>query len=158
MALTEDRAVFLEANGLNKTLKQAIIDGDLSGGGGSSSFEVFNAIISVGDTAPVNGVSFYLPSVGKTINFVRLMAWDLLGVSSGSLEVDIKKNSTPDDVGMATIFTTKPIIDFSTASNYATDGGTLSSGAYTGSEVLRLDVTNIPAGWNGKFSVVVFAQ
>lgn len=35
MSLIQDRAVFVTANTLNKTLEQAIIDGDLAGGGGS---------------------------------------------------------------------------------------------------------------------------
>lgn len=34
MSLIQDRAVYITADGINKTLKQAIIDGDLSGGGG----------------------------------------------------------------------------------------------------------------------------
>lgn len=36
--LPNDDKVYLSALSLNKTLKQAIIDGDLSGGGGSADF------------------------------------------------------------------------------------------------------------------------
>ena len=37
--LPNDDKVYLTANGINKTLKQAIEDGDLSGGGGGSGFD-----------------------------------------------------------------------------------------------------------------------
>ena len=36
MALTQDRAVYVTANGINKTLNQAITDNDIGGGSGEA--------------------------------------------------------------------------------------------------------------------------
>jgi hypothetical protein len=163
MALIEDRAVYLNALGLDKTLEQAIIDGDLSGGGGgggggSAKVEVFNVIVSVANNSPVVGISFYVSALNKGINNVSLMVWDKLGVTTGSLSIDIKKNTSPDSVGMTSIFTSVPTIDFSVDPNYTKKSGTLLSGSFTSSDVLRLDVLSVPAGWSGRFSLTVFAQ
>jgi hypothetical protein len=159
MSLILDRAVYLEANGLNKSLNQAIVDGDIgAGGGGGGSLEVFNAVVQiVAPTASSEGISYFISPASATISFVKLMVWDKNGVTTGNLTIDIKKNTSPNPTGMTSIFSVLPTLDFATASNYDSNAGTLSTSAISVNDVLRLDVTSIPSGFIGYFSVTVFA-
>jgi hypothetical protein len=154
MAKIFDKAVYLEANGLNKTLKQAIIDGDLSGGG-SSVVELFQTTLSVyGST--ITGAFYFRAPKAITINNIKLTLFNKSGISTGTLEVDIKKNTTPDDVGMTSIFSAKPSRDFSTDADYSESSGTMSTSAVANGEWLRLDVTSIPSGWVGLCHVIAY--
>ena len=157
---TTDRAVKITALGLNKSLKQAIIDGDLSGGGGGGGgiIEVFNATVanSTGATS-LTGVAYFKAPQGMTINKVVLQIYEKGSITTGSLTMDLKKNTTPDSVGMASIFTTLPTINFTTATNYQTNSGVLNTGATTlaDGDWIRLDFTSIPTGLT-KWQIVVY--
>lgn len=152
-----DKGIFLEALGLNKSLKQAIIDGDLSGGGGGGSVEIFNSVVVVNGNAPsLTGLSYFLNPSAMTINFVRLQVFQKNGISTGNLVIDIKKNTTPDEVGMTSIFSAQPTRNFASDADYSFDAGTLSAAATAAGSYLRLDVTSIPAGWVGKFQIAAY--
>jgi hypothetical protein len=161
MALIQDRAVYVAANGINKTLEQAIVDGDIGaggGGGGGGSTEVFNNFIVLGSSATtLTGINYFRSPASLTISSVVVQLWDKQGVASGTLSVDIKKNSTPDNAGMTTIFSSQPSFNFATDPNFSTSSGTLSTTALASGDWLRLDVTSIPVGWSGRFSVMVYA-
>ena len=159
MALIQDKAVFVTASGINKTLRQAIIDGNIGGGGGSATpLEIFNNFVVLGlSAATLTGLNYFRAPTALTISSVVVQLWDKFGVATGTLSVDIKKNTTPADVGMATIFSVQPSFNFATAPNFSTSSGTLSTTAVAEGEWLRLDVTSIPAGWSGRFSVMVYA-
>lgn len=158
MSLIFDRAVFLEANGLNKTLKQAIIDGDLSGGGGSAITEIFATEIVIGSNGPtITGLVHFKAIGAKTISSVSVQLYEKGAIVSGILEVDIKINTTPNDVGMASIFTVKPSFDFSTAVDYDSSSGTLASSSVASGSFLRLDITSIPSGFRGTIYVSCYA-
>jgi len=233
MAKIIDKAVYVAALGINKSLEQAIIDGDLAGSGtpdatdtikgkiklagdlggtadsptvpalankadlnsptftgtptaptptlgdnssqipntswvntaisnatsgGGTPLEVFNCTVTIAsNAATITGLAYFTAPVAKSVSYVRLQVFQLGGVTSGLLSVDIKKNTTPDDVGMTSMFSAVPTINFSTASNYSTDSGTLSTVAIAQGEVLRLDVTSIPSGWSGSFQITVYA-
>jgi hypothetical protein len=161
MALIQDKAVKINANSINKTLYQAIVDGDIGagGGGGGGKVEIFSHTVTVSGSsyATLTGLSYYIAPASQNISYVRLQVFTLNGVATGSLTVDIKKNTSPDNTGMASIFSAQPSIDFSTASNYATSAGTLSTSALATNDVLRLDVTSIPPSWVGSFIISVYA-
>lgn len=158
MSLILDRAVYVEANGLNKTLKQAIVDGDLSGGGGSGSLEIFNATVTVGTSAStITGLLHFRSPAAGAISSVVVQLFEKGGVSSGTLEIDIKKNTSPDDVGMASIFSVKPSFNFATAVNYETSTGTINTSSFSSGDYLRLDLTSIPSGFRGHIQVMVYA-
>jgi hypothetical protein len=235
MAKIEDRAIFLSANALNKTLEQAIIDGDLSGSGstpdattslkgklklagdlggtadlptvpdlankaplaspsltgtpttpdiapldsssqiantkyvddavsvavsgGSSPMEVFNHTVKVNGSAysTVTGLNYFTSPSAKTISHVKLRIWTKNAVVTGSMTIDIKKNTTPDDVCMTSIFSSLPTINFATAVDFDSNGGTVSGGSISIGDVLRLDITSIPSGWVGTISILVYA-
>lgn len=155
-----DKGVFIEALGLNKSLRQAIIDGDFAGGGGGGgATEIFNHTVLVNGNAPsLTGLSYFLCPSSITINFVRLQLYEKNGISTGNLVIDLKKNTTPEDAGMATIFSAQPVRNFATDADYTFDAGTLSSPALSAGSYLRLDVTSIPAGWAGKFQIAVYGS
>ena len=84
------------------------------------------------------------------------------GSLTGTLEIDVKKNSTPNDTGMTSVFTTRPSITYAGASDYEESSNqvfnagvaTISTGDY-----LRLDVTSLPSnGVIGKFRVIIFGE
>ena len=153
-----DRGVYLTALGLNKSLRQAIIDGDLSGGGGGSGVvEIFNSTVVVnGLASSLTGLSYFMASKSITINFIRLQVFQKNGISTGNLVVDLKKNSTPDETGMTSIFSAQPVRNFATDTDYSFDSGTLSTTSLTQGDYLRLDVTSIPTGWVGKFQISAY--
>lgn len=159
MALIIDKAVKVTANGLDKTLYQAVVDGDLSGGGGGGgAVEVFNNTITIGSSAStITGINYFKAPSALSLGTVRLQIFTLNGVSSGNLSIDIKKNTTPDDTGMTSIFSVQPTVDFSTASDYAEDTGTKSTSSVSSGDWLRLDITSIPSGFLGTISVMVYA-
>lgn len=156
--LPDDR-VYLTASGLNKTLKQAIIDGDLSGGGGGGgATEIFNVTVTVGTSAAtLTGLLHFRAPSALTISSVVVQLFEKGGISSGTLEVDVKKNTSPDDIGMTSIFSAKPSFDFATAANYDTSSGTLSTSSLSTGNYLRLDLTSIPSGFRGSVQVMVYA-
>ena len=153
-----DDKVYLTANALNKTLKQAIIDGDLGGGASTSVYEIFNTTVTIGTSASTaTGLLHFRAPALLTITSIVVQIFEKNGVSSGTLEVDIKKNSSPDNIGMTSIFSVKPSFNFSTAPNYSTSSGTMSTSAVTSGDFLRLDLTSIPSGWRGSLQVQVYA-
>lgn len=233
MSLILDKAVYIEANGLNKTLKQAIVDGNFSGGGSSpdataavkgvlkltndlggtadlptvpallskapldspsltgtpsaptpaaldnstkiattqfvqqaitasvtspTPFEIFNCQIQIATEAvSASGLVHFRAPVALNISSVAAQIYEKNGVVTGSLTVDIKKNSTPNDVGMVSIFSTLPTFNFATAVDYDSSTGTRSTSAIAVGQYLRLDLTSIPAGFRGTVHVSCYA-
>jgi hypothetical protein len=160
MALILDRAIYLKANDLNKTLDQAIVDGDFSGGGGGGGLiEVFNFPVILGSSAQsLTGLAYFRAPSSLNLKNAFLQVWEMNSISSGLLEIDIKKGITPDDSTMVSIFSTLPQIDFSLASDYETSSGVKATSSVANGNWLRLDVSSIPSGWLGKFSVTLYAE
>ena len=160
MALIIDKAVQISANSLNKTLYQAIVDGDLSGGGGggSGAIEVFNNTITIGSRAStITGVNYFKAPIGLTLGEIKLQIFTKNGSLTGSLTIDIKKNTSPDNTGMTSIFSAAPTINFATATDYTEVTGTKSTSSVSAGDWLRLDITSIPTNFKGTFSVMVYA-
>ena len=159
MALIQDNAVFVTASGINKTLKQAVIDGDLgAGGGGGGSTEIFNNVIILSSSAAtLTGLNYFRALSGLTISSIVVQLWTKGAVASGNLTIDIKKNNSPAAAGMTSIFSVLPTFNFASASDYSTSTGTISTSGLSGGDWLRLDVTSIPSGWSGRFSIMAYA-
>ena len=84
------------------------------------------------------------------------------GSLAGFLEIDVKVNSTPDDVGMTSIFSTLPKITYASASDYDKSTNqvfnTLQTTVAEGDNI-RLDITQLPTGGViGKFRVVLYGE
>lgn len=120
-------------------------------------FEIFNDIIFASSyPGGAAGVMYYKVPYDMSIDKCTFQIFELSGVSSGILEIDIKKNTTPADAGMVSIFITKPLLDFSTASDFDEFSGTLSSISLSENEWLRLDLTLIPPGYTGPIQITLY--
>jgi hypothetical protein len=156
--MATDRAVFITALSLNKSLRQAIEDGDLSGGGGGGGLvEVMNApVILNGLAGSVTGLSYFYVPKNFTVNQVKLAVYEKNGISSGNLVLDVKRNSTQANAGMTSILSAQATLDFATATDYQVASATISSGACTLGQWLRIDLTSVPSGFVGKGHVIIY--
>lgn len=81
------------------------------------------------------------------------------GSLTGTLEIDIKKNTTPDDTGMTSVFSTKPSIAYSGASDYEKSTNqtfNVTQSTVDKDDILRVDITSLPtSGYIGKFLLVL---
>jgi hypothetical protein len=129
--------------------------------GGTTLVEVWNTQVTVGGsfTAPVTGVLFFKAPQAFTINNVVMQIFTKNGIASGSLTIDIKKNSTPNPTGMTSIFSVLPTTNYATNADYATNSGTISSGAVSAGDYLRLDLTAVPSTTLfDKFFIMVYGS
>lgn len=132
----------------------------ISGGGSASSnpVEIFNVTVTKGsaDTSAL-GLLHFKASKNLTISYFKVQIFEKGATASGSLTIDVKKNTTPDDTGMVSVFSVLPTFDFSTIADYATDTGTLSVTSVSEGDYLRLDMTAVPATFTGSFQVIMYA-
>jgi len=68
--------------------------------------------------------------------------------TSGTLSIDIKKNTTTNPTGFTSIFTTAPSLNLATGYDYQRQLGVINTSVSTLSagDILRVDITNLPAG------------
>jgi len=126
---------------------------------GSNKIEVFNLdILNASVSSSMTGLIYHEALQNFRITQVQIQVFDTLP-TSGVLSVDVKKNTTPDNVGMTSILTTQPSINFTTATNYQKSTGVLDSGLQQvlAGEIIRLDITNIPTNL-AKFRVIVYGE
>lgn len=126
---------------------------------GGSIIEVLNCdFYNVSSAATMTGLFYHKALFPFTVTKVEVQIFEKGSISTGSIEIDVKKNTTPDDTGMTSILSVKPIIDFSSASDYDADSGTLNA-TYQDileDEFLRVDVTALPTSPLGKFRIVIY--
>lgn len=161
MTMATDRAVYLTALGLNKSLKQAIIDGDLGGGGGGGGglVEVMNSPVVINGLAgSITGLSYFYVPKNFTVNQVKLAVYEKNGITTGNLVLDVKKGATQANAGMATILSAQATLNFATAADYDVASATISGGACTLGQWLRIDLTSVPSGFVGKAHVIVYGE
>lgn len=128
----------------------------ISASGGST--ELFNHSVSLnGSATSLTGLNYFCAPSAGSISQVKLQIWTKNGVASGTLSIDLKKNTTPASVGMVSMFTTQPSINFATAVDYAQDTGVLATTTFNAGDFIRLDVTSIPVGFVGTITIVVKA-
>jgi hypothetical protein len=121
-------------------------------------FEIFNTIVTKGSSdTSVTGVLHFKAPKNLTISYVQVQIFEKGSTSSGSLTIDVKKNTSPDNVGMTSLFSTLPTFNFSTISDYATSTGTLSVTSVSEGDYLRLDITTVPATFTGSFQIIMYA-
>ena len=131
---------------------------------GVSKVEVFNAPVVLGNTySSLTGLSYYRAPNNISLNACLITLFETNDITTGNLEVDIRKNSSYDPDGMETVFSTKPKISMDAASDYtkSSDVGqtaaVFSTTNVLANDILRLDVTSIPAGLN-RFNVFLIGN
>jgi len=87
---------------------------------------------------------------------------DTTAITSGTLEIDIVKSTLggPDFTSSVSIFTTKPSINFSTASDYDESSNQVlnaTNASLSEGDYIRLDVTSKPAAL-GKFFIYCIGE
>jgi len=129
--------------------------------GGANRVEVFNNTVLLGSiSSTYTGIVFYEAQTAFTLTGAKVSIFETGSISSGTLEIDFKKNSSPDDTGMASIFTTKPSIDFTTASDYEESSNQVLDGTKTSISIgdfIRFDITSLPVGL-GKLRIVLYGE
>lgn len=120
--------------------------------------EIYNTTIAIPfGVATMTGILHFKVPYNSNIVITQVQLFEKNGVVSGTLEVDVKKNSTPNNTGMTSIFSAKPSFDFATASDYDVSTGVVGTSTITAGDYLRLDITSVPSGFVGNIQVAVYA-
>lgn len=126
---------------------------------GAAPVEVFNIeVVNATSASTLTGLLSHEAITTFRVVQVKVQIFEKGIINSGILEIDVKKNTTLDDIGMTSILTTKPLINFSIASDYDSTLGAIDPLLQTinAGEFLRLDITSLPPIPFGKFRVVVY--
>lgn len=163
--LLNDTKIVITASGINKTLAQAIIDGDLSGGGGGGAIHSFKANgVYNKQTLPANGVDapFRFEEAASITNVVLIR--EIAG-TSGTTQIDIQIK--PPAGAYATIFTTMPAVTAAagvdanigfgeTKANHTAPVFTTYPFPVAAKSLMRMNLTSAEAGDPNTFIVLVF--
>ena len=86
----------------------------------------------------------------------------LKGSLTGNLEIDVQKSTSQDFSSSVSVFTTKPKIDFSTASDYEASSNAALDNAnksFNAGDWYRIDITELPAGGViGRFNIDIVGE
>ena len=131
---------------------------------GASKIVVLNETVLLGSLATTaTGIHFYTAIQDFTITNCKIRIFEKSPITGGILEIDVKVNTTQSDTGMASIFTTKPSINFATASDHDFSTNAVFDNSKINmvtDSVLRFDITSLPStGGNlGKFQIILFGE
>lgn len=127
---------------------------------GANKIIIYDGILcNATSSSSLTGIMFGRAAQDITITDAKLFIFDVSGISSGTLEIDVRKSTSPDFTSDSSIFTTKPSFDFSTASNYTeTSNANISAGSVSSGDYMRIDVTSLPSTTIGKFGIYVIAE
>lgn len=123
---------------------------------------VFNfPVLNASSASTLTGLTLWRSPLGFTLIDCKLAIFDV-GSLTGTLEADIKKSVDLNPANFASVFTTRPSIDFSTAANYDESSNAvfdvLASDLIEG-DYLRFDVTSMPtSGVLGKFIIYLIGE
>jgi hypothetical protein len=145
------------------TIKDSLDDHEariLATEGVASRIIAFDSLILLGSSAPsVTGLMYFRATQPFTLTGMALKIFEI-GTLSGTLEVDIKKNTSFDNAGMVSVFTTKPSVNF--ASDYQESSNQVFDNAEIDlvvGDILRLDITSLPTGGQlGKFYFTIYGE
>ena len=128
---------------------------------GSALIRVFEDVCwSASSATTMTGRAYFVADQAFTLTSARIRIFEK-GSLTGALEIDLKKNTTFNNTGMTSVFTTKPKITWASASDYNWSTNQVFNGAsiaVAAGSVLRLDITELPTGTLGKFYVEVYGE
>lgn len=128
---------------------------------GTAKVSLINEDIYVGSTASalLTGVYYYEVLQACTVVEGSIQLFTKSPATSGSLVVDIKKNTTTDPSGFTSLFSSAPTIDVASVSDYGRRTGTINTSYQSLSvgDILRVDVTGLPSGLQ-KFRVTLIGE
>jgi len=118
--------------------------------GSANKIEIFNGVIyGIGGYSTITGSIFHRAKSDITLTDAKVIVFDISGLSSGTISLDVQKATSADFTSSVSVFTTEPSLDLSTAASY--DESTNAAFDATNKVVsagdwLRIDITSIPAG------------
>jgi len=117
-------------------------------GEGSGRVSLINEDFQIGVGGTFTGVLFYEVMQDCIATEASIQLFAKAPATTGSLIVDIKKNSTTNPSGFNTIFSTPPTINIAAASDYTRQTGTIDPAkqTLTVGTILRVDITGLPVG------------
>lgn len=107
------------------------------------------SIYTAGSYASVTGYIFHRIQASIDITDAKVIVSDFTGITSGTLQIDVQKASSRDFSASVSIFTTKPSLDLSTASNFDESSNMVLSGTnkvLIEGDWIRIDITSLPTG------------
>jgi hypothetical protein len=123
--------------------------------------EIYNNEILLGSSfSTLTGLGYFKATSDFTLSSCEIQIFETGSISTGTLEIDIKKNTSPDNTGMASVFSIRPSIDFSGASDFDVSSNQVFNPASDDIEIgdfLRLDVTSLPVGL-AKFRLILYGE
>jgi hypothetical protein len=132
--------------------------------GSAAKIEVFDGNVYLGVLAStLTGIFYYVAKENFTLTACRLRIYEKAPITGGTLEIDVKVNGTFNDTGMASVFTTRPSVNFATASDYDFSTNQVFDNTkinITANQVLRIDITSLPStgGFLGKFYLQFYGE
>lgn len=118
------------------------------------------ATLDTGGT--ITGLDVFRGSASFDLIDAKVFIFEKAGITTGTLEVDFQKSSSPDFTSSVSVFTTKPSIDYSTASDYDESTNAVfdaTNKSITEGDYLRFDVSSLPSdGYPAKFGIYLIGE
>lgn len=126
---------------------------------------IFDGIVrnaaSLESGGTITGLTTYRASQDFSLSDCKITIFEK-GSLTGNLEIDIRKSSSLDDTLAGSVFTTKPKIVYSTASDYDESTNAVfndSNDDILEGDYLFLDVSELPSGGTiGKFAIYLTGE
>jgi hypothetical protein len=133
--------------------------------GNAGKIVIFNEVVlnaaSLSGGGTITGIDLYRAESNFNLTDAKVYIFTK-GSLTGNLEIDVQLSSSADFTSSNSVFTTKPKIVYSTASDYDESANTVFNGTYqsiTAGQYLRLDVSEVPsAGTIGKFGIYFIGE
>jgi hypothetical protein len=116
-----------------------------------------NDVVLAGAASTLTGLAYFKAPFAFRVLTAEVQIFQKGSIASGTLEIDVRRNTTPDNTGMTSIFSVRPSVNFATASDYDSSTNQIIDpvvGAVDEGDILRLDVSSLPTGL-GKFRIVI---
>lgn len=127
-------------------------------GTGSGTISLINTDIRIGSTDDqfLTGALHYEVVQACVVTEGAIQLFEKSPATTGSLTVDIKKNTTTNPSGFNSLFTSAPTINVATGADYDRATGTVnpSTQSLAVGDILKVDITSLPAGLQ-RFRVVL---
>jgi hypothetical protein len=126
---------------------------------GATVIELFNEEIILNDGYLPTGIAYKESLQPCNITEIAIQLFEKAPATTGSLTIDIKKNTTTNPAGFTSVLSILPTLNMTTATNYQRTTGTINPANQTlaAGNILRFDITAVPAGLL-RFRLIVKAE
>jgi len=133
--------------------------------GSSGKVVIFNEIVinaaTLADGGTITGLDLYRAESNFNLTDAKVFIFTKDGLT-GNLEMDVQLSSSADFTSSNSVFTTKPKIVYSSASDYDESANTVFNATYqsiTAGQYLKLNISEVPSGGTiGKFGIYFIGE